>query len=123
VPGRLHAAHDPQCCGVFRSASQPFIGLPSQSPKPATHAIPQLVPSHVGVAFGGMGQGEHSRPQCCASRLFAQLPAQTWKPALHATPHEPLVQVAAPFGIPGHGEHETPHESVLESLTQTPPQL
>jgi hypothetical protein len=53
-----------------------FRHVPAQFCKPALHVKPQLVPSHVGVAFAGAAHGVHELPHVLTERL-----------SLHAPPH------------------------------------
>jgi hypothetical protein len=53
----------PQFKAVSRGVSQPFMGLPSQSPKPGLHVKPHTPLLHVAVAFAGTGQAFPQRPQ------------------------------------------------------------
>jgi hypothetical protein len=74
----------PQWEGVTRvSTSQPLMGLPSQSEKPALHeATPQRPPAQVAVALGRL-QAAPQAPQCEAaasrsvSQPLASLPSQS----------------------------------------------
>ncbi len=52
----------PQLVARLKSVSQPLVGSPSQSAKPGSQVNEQLVPSHVGVAFAGEGQGVQDVP-------------------------------------------------------------
>jgi hypothetical protein len=64
----------PQFLCVSSGVSQPFIGLPSQSPKPSLHlAIPQVPIVHEGVPFMAV-QAFSQRPQCVVDvlRLVSQ---------------------------------------------------
>ena len=60
--------HFPQfAASLWRSTSQPFSGLPSQSAKPALHVNPHVRPLHVAVAFAGATHGVHAAPQAAMS--------------------------------------------------------
>jgi hypothetical protein len=83
--------HDPQCGACERSASHPFAGLPSQSPKPALHETPHRVPSHVAVPFAGAGQAMHALPH-----------EATLLEATHVAPHR-CCPGGHPHAAPSHG--------------------
>jgi hypothetical protein len=93
----------PQFERVLSGVSQPFMGLPSQLPKPALQlAIPQVPAVHVPVAFAGA----HLMPQppqfervlSGVSQPFMGLPSQLPKPALQlAIPQVPIVHEGVPF--------------------------
>jgi hypothetical protein len=51
---------------------------PPQLWKPALHMNPQLVPSHVAVAFDGGTHGVHDAPHVITLVLIAQLAPQAW---------------------------------------------
>jgi hypothetical protein len=77
------APHEPQFEAVPSGVSQPFIGLPSQSAKPALQlAIPQVPIVHEGVPFITVQARLHI-PQCkgdslrLASQPFIGLPSQS----------------------------------------------
>jgi hypothetical protein len=60
------------------SVSHPFAATPSQSAHPVLQDHPQFVPSHVAIACGGEGHGEHSMPQVFGLELRTQHELQTW---------------------------------------------
>jgi hypothetical protein len=62
----------PQFMIVSREASQPFMALPSQSPKPARHALPQTPAAQKRVAFIGVGHTVLQPPQASGSTLVAR---------------------------------------------------
>jgi hypothetical protein len=95
----------PQALAVVRSASQPLLGLPSQSPKPPLHegAHTLLVALHEVVPC----EFEHTSPQAeqfvgvpsGVSQPFAVLPSQLAKPAAHPTNAQlPVEHDAVAFG-------------------------
>jgi hypothetical protein len=49
-----------------------------QSEKGELQVSPQLVPSHVAVKFGSVGQVAHRVPHVAVAVLFAQAPEQAW---------------------------------------------
>ncbi len=79
----------PQFETVMRvSVSHPFVGLPSQSPKPVLHAATAHTPAvHAAVALGGLQRAPHA-PQCevlvrvSTSQPFEGSPSQSEKPGL-----------------------------------------
>lgn len=95
----------PQALAVVRSASQPLLGLPSQSPKPPVQAGAHtlLLALHEVVPW----EFEHTSPQAeqfvgvpsGVSQPFAVLPSQLAKPALQlANVHVPVLHDAVAFG-------------------------
>jgi hypothetical protein len=70
--------HPPQDVGCDRSTSHPFVGFESQSAHPASHVMPHAVPSHLAVAWGPVGHGEHDEPQLATNVLSAQLDPHAW---------------------------------------------
>jgi hypothetical protein len=93
----------PQFVVVVSAVSQPFAGLPSQSPQPASQAaMPHVVPVHEGVPWATV----HTMPQPPhAAGLFvvgvshpsATLALQSANPALQAMPQAPFVHDAVPW--------------------------
>jgi len=71
------APQRPQCAAPSSDASQPLLGSPSQSAKPAPHVAPHTPATHVAVALARTGHALSQRPQC--ARLA---PTST-----HAPPH------------------------------------
>jgi len=57
-----------------RDASQPFLGLRSQSSKPERHANPQTPPEQVALAFLASGQTTPQPPQFVTSALVSTHP-------------------------------------------------
>ena len=105
----------PQCIVLTRtSTSHPLVGLPSQSPKPWSHAITVQVPAeHAPVPLAGV----HSfiqRPQwvrslrVSTSQPLAALASQSAKPASHVNPQVPPVQVGLAFAGRGHMRPQPP---------------
>jgi hypothetical protein len=108
---------------IIRLTSQPLAGSPSQSAKPAAHASPQRVPSHVGVAFGPPVQGVHDVPQLSTDVLLEQTSPQRWKPVLQKTRHAPAAHVDSPFVTSGHALLHAPQWRWLDArLTHWLPQ-
>ena len=136
--GSEHARpHAPQCAAVERVlVSQPFEGLPSQSPKPVAQVNPHAPDAHEGVALAGDGHAFPQRPQWAsdevrlahspeqlvspAAQVERHVPAEQTSPATHARPHEPqlarsvstltshpLVALASQFAKPA--LHAKPH--------------
>jgi hypothetical protein len=84
--------------------SQPFLGLPSQSAKPAEHVGTQVPPVQVVVPCAFV----HAIPQPpqlvmlvlkFASQPLLALPSQLPKPALHVGTQTPVVQVVDPLAF------------------------
>ena len=112
-------AHVPQCSTLLDVfVSQPFAGLPSQSPKPALHAPrTQAPPLHDALALGN-AQAWPQIPQFAAlvprsvSQPFAALPSQSPCPAGHIpTAHVPPLQIA-PVAV-----HACPQLPQLDGFT------
>jgi hypothetical protein len=111
--GRLQTVlQTPQWLGsVCRFVSQPFAGLPSQSPKPGLHAIVQEPAVHEGVPFVAL-QALPQAPQLAAlvarfvSQPFAGLLSQSPKVPVHdEMAQAPVLQTAVAFGR----LHAAPH--------------
>ena len=117
-------AHEPQCAGSDRSASQPSASLPSPAPSQSACVSRQLVahevPSQVARVFGGVGQGVHEVPHEPRSALGRHASPQTCRSAAHATPQLTPSQVAVAPGGAGQAVHDAPQLSVSASATQTP---
>lgn len=99
-------------------ASQPFANTPSQSAKPAPHAIPHAPPAHVEVAFARVAQRDPQDPQLAGLvERFTQTPPQSAVPVGHEA-HAPATH-ACPLG------HARPHMPQFVALvcrsTQAPP--
>ncbi len=114
-PAPQTVPHAPQWAAlVSKPVSHPFAVMPSQSPKPAVHAVAHAPVTHVAVVFGVPSPG-HMRPHApqlrgslcnCASQPFTALPSQFAKPALQAArSHAPAAQRPTPFA----GAHARPH--------------
>jgi hypothetical protein len=71
TPGRHSVAHEPQNMGVERSASQPLAARPSQSAKPARHAIVHELEAHAPVALARAGHPTPHAPQLAGSRVVS----------------------------------------------------
>jgi hypothetical protein len=93
----------PQFCVVARLASQPVSGLPSQSPQPALHTMPQRPLTQVGAPFVALHTRPHAAHEVGLARFdshpFSVLPSQLAKPALHAIWQAPATQAAVPFSV------------------------
>src|SRR5690606_30992042 len=84
----------PQVAGRLRSASHPFAAAPSQSAKPALQSKPHVPPTHVGIAFGGVGQTLPQVPQLVSAPLVSMhAPSQRISP--DAQPSPPSVEPAS----------------------------
>jgi hypothetical protein len=116
----------PQALAVVRSASQPLLGLPSQSPKPPVQtgaqtlllALQDVVPCEF----------EHTSPHAeqfvdvpsGVSQPFAVLPSQLAKPALQlANVQVPLAHDAVAFGSE-HGVLQSPQSVSVRMLRSQP---
>jgi hypothetical protein len=93
-------AHLPQLFeSVFRFASQPLAGLPSQSAKPFAHLATVQVPAlHAAVAFARLHAPHLPQLLTSVFRFASQpldaLPSQSAKPLAHVpTAHLPALQV------------------------------
>ncbi len=114
--------HTPQLVACVRSVSQPLLGLPSQSPKPAMHVVPQVLPSHVAFALVRVGHGVHEVvPQLVTEVFDTHAPLQLWKPLLHVKPHIVPSHVALALVGTGHGSHEDPHPAIESLATHCEP--
>lgn len=125
--GAVHVRpHEPQCAGVERSASQPFVSLPSPAPSQSAcvsrQLVPHVVPSQVARVLGGTGQGVHDAPHEFVSAFGRHASPQTWLLASQATPQIAPSQMAVAPGGAGQAVHEVPQLSVSLFDTQTPPQ-
>ncbi len=73
--------HAPQLVAAVSDASQPLLGSPSQSPKPAAHRSTQLPISQAAVAIAPAGHTRLHTPQCWTSvAVFTQRPPQIASP-------------------------------------------
>ena len=103
--------HEPQLpVPVFRFASHPFAGFPSQLAYPELHVGTHAPAEHVVVPFPFVHGCPHApqlpRLVCTfVSHPFATLPSQLPNPGSHAIEHAPPVQLAVPFAL----EHAVPH--------------
>jgi hypothetical protein len=111
--GRLQTVLQPPqwLASVCRFVSQPFAGLPSQSPKPGLHTIAQEPPVQVGVPFVALQALPHA-PQLPAlverfvSQPFAGLLSQSPKVPVHdEMAHALALQIEVAFGR----LHAAPH--------------
>jgi len=102
LAGAQARPHAPQFAMVSRVVSQPLAALPSQLPRPAAQATPQVPALHVAVPPAGVGQALLQAPQWASevrvsvSQPLAALPSQLPRPVMHMPPHAPAVQVATP---------------------------
>jgi hypothetical protein len=99
--------HAPQCAAsARRSASHPFVALPSQSAKFASHAAIAHVPAvHVAPAWAKSHAMPHP-PQfvvesSAVSHPFDGSPSQSPNPASHRMPHEAAAQKGVEFAPDG----------------------
>jgi hypothetical protein len=126
------AGHDapqrPQCVTEARtSVSQPLVALPSQSPKPSTHAATAQEPiSQTAVALGG-SQRRPQAPQWEAlvrvsvSHPLAASPSQSAKPVAHAYAQVPPAQEAAVFGRSAQARPQAPQWEALVRVSVSHP--
>jgi hypothetical protein len=92
-PAAQRRPHMPQWLpSTARRASQPLVGVPSQSPKPAAHVPGTQAPAtHAPAALGSVHTRPHapqlrrSVPDTATSQPLAGLRSQSRKPALHAS--------------------------------------
>jgi len=89
---------------VFKLASQPFVTLVSQLPKPLLHTMEHVADEHDGVPFVPL----HAAPQepqfavlvlRFASQPLFGLLSQLANPELHVGTHAPVVQVVVPLAF------------------------
>ena len=81
--GTVHTVHAAPHCVASASAAHALPHLW----KPALHAKPQLVPSHVAYPFAGVPHGVHDVPHVSGLALSAHALPHAWYPELHANPH------------------------------------
>lgn len=102
------ALHAPQLESVLITRSQPLLGRPSQSSKPAVHAV-MSQPLPVQVAIATLGSAEQlvlQSPQVAGALVFASqplfgIPSQSRKPLWHVKEQSPAEQPAlVVFGRP-----------------------
>ena len=90
-----------------------------ESTKVESHAIPQLVPSHVACPcpLAGPAHGVHEAPQLCTLELLSQTDPQKWKLGLQCSRQpgcpDRNTQLTVPFA--GGTQHCGPH-SVVPAL-------
>jgi hypothetical protein len=126
VPDGQLVVQLPQCIDdVLRLISQPFVGLPSQSAKPALHAPSVHAPAtHDADALGKLQTFPHA-PQLFTSVCVlikhpsAGFPPHTAKPVRHTEhvpsgPH-PAPGVAAQFASVQHTRHAEPQHIVPDA--------
>jgi len=101
----LHARPQaPQWAEVSSVASQPLAALPSQLPRPAAQAVPQVPAVHAADPPAGAGQALLQAPQWAVlvrvsvSQPLAALPSQSARPPMHMLPQVPAAQVATAPG-------------------------
>ncbi len=90
--------------------------------KPGRQTDPHDVPSHVAVAFIGVGHTMQPAPHADAELRAGQLPPHAWYPGLHATPQLVPSHVAVPFVGALHGVQRVPHDAGDALATHAPPQ-
>jgi hypothetical protein len=123
-----HAAPQrPQCeTLVLVLVSQPFVRMPSQSPKPVEHVYEHTPAEHTGEALAAAGHVFMQRPQCTVlvlrlvSQPFAALPSQSPKPGLHESPQRPAAHEGAALAPEG---QTMPHVPQLAALVARSTQL
>jgi hypothetical protein len=118
----------PQCVAlVAKVTSQPLVGSPSQSPKPAAQVYSQRPAAHAATAPGRVAQAMPQPPQCATvlvvsvSQPLVALPSQFSKGATQlATAQAPLMHAGAARG----GSQRVPHAPQFATLaavsTQAP---
>jgi hypothetical protein len=116
----------PHAVAVVRSASQPLLGLPSQSPKPALHtgAHSLFVASHEVVPCEFEQTSPHAEQfvavPSCVSQPFAVLPSQLAKPAAQVpNVHVPVEHDALAF-VKLHGTLQSPQSVSVRMLRSQP---
>jgi hypothetical protein len=110
---------------VCRFVSQPFAGLPSQSPKPGLQAIVQEPMAQEGVPFVVLQALPHA-PQFVAlaarfvSQPLAGLPSQSaYVPVHDTTAHAPALQFEIAFGS-AHALPHAPQFDIVSRLVSQP---
>jgi hypothetical protein len=128
VPASQRCPHAPQLAlSPLRSASQPLVGLPSQSAKPASQlATAQRPALHEALAWGTAQRSPHP-PQCAAldatktSQPLRASPSQSLKPASQVTPHMAIAQVATALGPAGQARPQAPQCATLRASSVSQP--
>jgi len=100
APEGQTARHEPQLAMSARtSVSHPEATLPSQSPKPALHVMPQVPAAQAGAEFAAVAHIVVHVPQLVTllavlvSQPLALSRSQFWNPLVHVSPHTPTMQV------------------------------
>jgi len=84
--------------------------------------MPQLTPSHVGVALAVAVHAVHDVPHDAGSELLTHMPPQRWNPVSHVKPQlEPSHVALACIGGAAHGTHIEPQVPTELLLTHVPP--
>jgi hypothetical protein len=83
--------------------------------------IPQLVPSHVGLALAVVVHAVHEAPQLAVSVLLTQALPQRWYPALHTKPQPVVPHVAVAFAGAVQCVQVAPHAVASVLLAQPVP--
>ncbi len=119
--------HAPQCdVDVRRFTSQPLPGLPSQSAKPAMHAVRHAPATQ---ATSALGPAVHTAPHApqfitfesvLASQPLVLLPSQSPKPGVHERPHAPRLHTGVALVAPRQTVPQVP-QLVIESRRASHP--
>ena len=103
VPPEHALEHEPQRDAVESDASQPLIGLPSQSPKPGKHEYAQTLIEHETVVLGRATQAAPQAPQWARfdrvsiSQPLAMVPSQSLKPESQTSLQVPAMHAGLEF--------------------------
>lgn len=124
-PAGQTTPHAPQFSAVLRLTSQPFAGLPSQSPVRNGHASTHRDMRHCAPIPGASRHAAPHAPQFAGlalssvSQPLAASPSQSPKPASQTSPHRPAAHVAAEACAPV--RHATPQQfpGVFEAHAST----
>lgn len=115
----------PQSVSVRRSVSHPLPGRPSQSPRSAAQARPQVPPVHVATAPGPPGHALPQLPQVAgsarsASQPLLASPSQSSKPAAQVRLQARAAHDAVAFAPVGQASPQPPQwdTSVRRSTSQ-----
>jgi hypothetical protein len=112
----------PQLSSSRSRDSQPFAGSPSQSWKPSSQTISQVLATHAATAFGRAAHRVVQSPQRCASEVRStHAPVHSTSPGLHAATHASPPSVASQNGAPPlHAVLHAPHRAASERLASQP---
>ena len=107
--------------------SQPFVGLPSQSPKPGWHMNPHPPAVHAAVACAGAAHRVPHPPQWpgsprrSTSQPSAAFPLQSAKPALHTKVQCPAEHAGSAFAGDGQAVPQAPQFVTLDCRVVSQP--